>query len=79
VWDGSIATLEQAVGVPRTEAFTRLQEVLGVDGLTATRLLWDTYHPQYYTWLPFAAIGILAAIALAVYGRLAKRWSDMNA
>ncbi len=78
-WDGSVHTLEQAAGVPRTEAFARLQEVLGVDGPTATRILWDAYDPQYKVWIPFAAIGVAAAIALAIYGKLAKRWSDMNA
>jgi hypothetical protein len=42
-------------------------------------LLWDTYHPEYYTWLPFAALGFLAAIALYIFGRMARKWSDMNA
>ncbi len=79
IWDGHVASLEQVVGVSRMEAFTKLQAVLGVDGITATKLLWDTYHPQYYVWIPFAAIGVLAAIALAIYGRLAMRWADMNA
>jgi MFS family permease len=79
VWDGSVKTLEEVAGVPRTEAFAKLQEVLGLDAANATRLLWDTYDPQYKVWIPFAAIGVLAAIALAIYGRLAKRWADMNA
>ncbi len=79
IWDGSIHTLEDAADVSRTEAFAKLQEVLGVDGPTATKLLWDTYDPQYHTWIPFAAIGVAAAIALAIYGKMAKRWSDMNA
>ena len=78
-WDGSASTLEAASGIPRTEAFVKLQEVLGVDGVQATQLLWDTYQPQYHVWLPFAAIGVVAAIALAIFGQLAKRWSDMNA
>jgi len=47
--------------------------------VTATKMLWDTYHPQYKVWIPFAAIGFLAAIALAIFGQKAKRWSDMNA
>ncbi len=47
--------------------------------VTATKLLWDKYHPQYKVWLPFAAIGVVAAIALAIFGQMAKRWSDMNA
>jgi hypothetical protein len=79
VWDGDVDTLETALGVPRTEAFAKLQEVLGREGPEVTRILWDTYDPQYYTWLPFAAIGVVAAIALAIFGQLAKRWSDMNA
>ncbi|MFH1418760.1 MAG: MFS transporter [Planctomycetota bacterium] len=77
-WDGTAATLETATGVSRTEAFAKLQEVLGIDGLEATRLLWETYTPQYHVWLPFACIGVVAAIALAIFGQLAKRWKDMN-
>jgi len=78
-WDGAVSTLESAAGVSRTEAFAKLQEVLGTDGVQATQLLWDTYTPQYYVWIPFATIGVVAAIALAVFGQLAKRWKDMNA
>lgn len=78
-WDGRAASLEQATGVSRSEAFVRLQEVLGIDGNEATRLLWVTYSPQYYVWIPFAAIGVAAAIALAIFGRMARKWSDMNA
>jgi len=78
-WDGSTGTLEAAAGVPRTEAFAKLTEVLGVDGMEATRILWETYHPQYKVWIPFAAIGVVAAIALLIFGQMAKRWKDMNA
>jgi hypothetical protein len=42
-------------------------------------LLWETYHPQYKVWIPFASIGVLAAIALGIFGQMAKRWKDMNA
>ncbi|MDY7108828.1 MAG: MFS transporter [Planctomycetota bacterium] len=45
----------------------------------ATKLLWEAYHPQYRVWLPFAAIGVAAIIALAIFGSMAKRWKDMNA
>ncbi|MBN2563751.1 MAG: MFS transporter [Phycisphaerae bacterium] len=47
--------------------------------LVTTRLLWNKYHPQYKVWITFAAIGVLAAIALAVFGQKAKKWADMNA
>ena len=47
--------------------------------LSTTKLLWEQYHPQYRVWIPFAIIGFLAAIALGIFGRLAKRWKDMNA
>ncbi len=47
--------------------------------VTTTQLLWKQYHPQYKVWIPFASIGVIAAIALYIFGRLAKRWSDMNA
>ncbi len=46
---------------------------------TTTRLLWNEYDPQYKVWIPFAAIGVVAMIALAIFGQMAKRWADMNA
>ena len=47
--------------------------------LSATHLLWDEYDPQYKVWIPFAAIGVIATIALGIFGQMAKRWKDMNA
>ena len=78
-WDGSVGTLDAATGVVRTEAFARMMEVTGLDAVAATELLWNTYNPQYAVWLPFAAIGVAAIIALVVFARMARRWSDMNA
>lgn len=78
-WDGRVASLEAAVGLKRTEAFTQLMEWSGLDAVAATRLLWDTYNPQYAVWVPFAAVGVVATIALAIFGQMAKRWKDMNA
>ncbi|MBX3748928.1 MAG: MFS transporter [Opitutaceae bacterium] len=78
-WDGNVAGLEQLLGISRPEAMLKLQEVTGLDATAATHLLWDTYHPHLYVWLPFASIGVLAAVALWIFGRMAKRWADMNA
>ena len=78
-WDGNVNTLETALGVTRPEAFARLQEVTGLDANAATRLLWETYHPELRVWLPFAAIGVVSALALFLFGRQARKWSDMNA
>jgi MFS family permease len=77
-WDGRVDHLTDALGVTRAEAFVKLQTVLGESGSETTRLLWNTYHPEYYVWIPFAIIGILAMVALAIFGRMARRWSDMN-
>jgi MFS family permease len=78
-WDGQMASLEATLGVTRTDAFLRLQEVTGLNAVEATQLLWNTYQPQYAVWLPFAAVGGAAIIALAIFGQMAKKWSDMNA
>jgi hypothetical protein len=78
-WDGQVQTLEATLGVKRTEAMLKLQEVTGMDAVTATRMLWDTYHPNAKVWIPFACVGVVSAFALWVFGRMAKRWSDMNA
>ena len=44
-----------------------------------TKYLWEEYDPQYKVWIPFAAIGVIATIALGIFGQMAKRWKDMNA
>jgi len=78
-WDGQIATLETALGITRSGAMAKLQEVTGLDAVAATRLLWDTYQPNIWVWVPFAMIGVVAIVALFIFGRMARRWSDMNA
>jgi len=77
-WDGSVGTLEATLGVRRTGAMAKLQEVTGLDPVAATQTLWETYHPQYI-WIPFACIGVVAAISLYIFGQKAKKWNDMNA
>lgn len=78
-WNGEVATLEKALGVTRPEAMAKLQEVTGLDPSAAAQMLWDTYHPNVKVWIPFAAVGVVSAFALWIFGRMAKRWSDMNA
>ena len=50
-WNGDVATLEATLGVKRTEAMLKLQEVTGLDAVAATQTLWDTYSP-HYIWIP---------------------------
>jgi len=78
-WTGDSAAAAKALGVSRPEAVETLQQLLSIDAHAVTRLLWSTYTPQYYVWIPFACIGVVSAIALAVFGQLAKRWKDMDA
>ncbi|HWQ93806.1 MAG TPA: MFS transporter [Clostridia bacterium] len=78
-WNGEVGSLEAVLGVSRTQAMAKLQEVTGLDAVSATQLLWDTYQPNAKVWIPFALVGVVSGIALWIYGRMAKRWSDMNA
>lgn len=78
-WNGEVGALEAVLGVKRTEAMMKLQEVTGLDPVGATELLWKTYHPNVKVWIPFAIVGLVSAVALWVFGRMARRWSDMNA
>lgn len=78
-WTGDSAAAAKALGVTRPEAMDTLQQVLNLDAHQVTHLLWTTYSPQYYVWIPFACIGVVSAIALAIFGQMAKRWKDMDA
>ncbi|MCC6123940.1 MAG: MFS transporter [Pirellulales bacterium] len=77
-WNGDMTNLEAALGVNRTQAMQKLQEVTGLDAQAATDMLWATYSPNL-VWIPFALIGVVAATGLWIFGQRAKRWSDMNA
>lgn len=79
VWDGNPDKLEALLGVSRTGAMVKLQEVIGMDAVQTTHLLWNTYSPHLYVWIPFAAVGVVAVVALIIFSRMAKRWADMNA
>lgn len=62
----------------RSQAFARLTEMLGQSPAQVTQLLWDKYHPGW-VWAGFALVGILAAVAMYVFIRFARRWDDVNA
>lgn len=78
-WDGDPAHLTELVGVGRTGAFDALQSQLGVDGGTAVELLWQTYHPHLYVWIPLTSIGAVGMVSLAIFNWYARRWPDMDA
>lgn len=77
-WDGSVKTLESTLGIQRTEAMTKLQEMTGLDPAAATQLLWNTYSPNTKVWIPFACVGVISAIALYIFGQKARKWADMD-
>ncbi len=62
----------------RSQAFARLTERLGQTPAQVTRLLWDYYDPSR-VWTPFAIAGLLAAAAMFIFLRLARRWREVNA
>ncbi len=62
----------------RTQAFTRLTEMLGQNPAEVTQLLWDKYDPSR-VWTPFAIAALLAALALFAFNHFAKKWKDVNA
>jgi len=62
----------------RSQAFARLTEMLGQTPAQVTQLLWDKYDPSW-VWTPFALVGIVAALAMYIFIRFARRWEDVNA
>jgi POT family proton-dependent oligopeptide transporter len=62
----------------RTQAFTKLTEMLGQTPAQVTQLLWDKYDPSR-VWTPFAIAALLAALALFAFNRFARKWRDVNA
>jgi hypothetical protein len=62
----------------RSRAFAALTARLGETPAQVTRLLWDKYNPGQ-VWTTFAVAGIIAAVAMFAFLRLARRWQDVNA
>ena len=77
-WNGDPNALTELVGVDRPGAFAALQQHMNIDAVQATQLLWETYLPHYFVWIPMAGIGILGIVSLVIFNHLAKRWKDMN-
>lgn len=59
--------------VGRPEAMNKLVELTGKSHSEVTSILWDAYDP-YKLWYRFAAIGIIAAVAMLFYARWVKRY-----
>jgi len=78
-WTKTPDQAAQLLGMNPYEALSLAAAEVNHAPLTATKRLWDKYDPQYKVWIPFAAIGVLATIALGIFGQMAKRWKDMNA
>ncbi len=62
----------------REEVMLALQKATELDAVGATQLLWDRYHPQTFWWV-FVGVGLVAALAMIVYARVARGWTDENA
>lgn len=78
-WANSPAHAARLLGLGAFETRATLAGEMNGAAIAATTLLWDKYYPQYFTWFPFAAVGVISAIALGIFGQMAKRWADMNA
>ncbi len=53
-------------GLEKLEVMPTLANGLGITELEATHLLWDVYNPWIMWWI-FAAIGVVATIAMVFY------------
>jgi len=78
-WTASPEQAAELLRMSSYEARAAAAAEVAASPRSATQMLWETYHPQYKVWLPFAAIGVAATIALAIFGNMARRWQDMNA
>ncbi len=76
-WDGDVDHLEAFLGLKRTEGVAKLAEVLHQDANGVTQLLWETYQP-YKIWYFFAAVGFASLLGMLTFGRIAKRWKEMD-
>jgi MFS family permease len=73
-----LAAADVIAQTPRTGAFKALMAATHTDARAATTLLWEAYHP-YTVWYGFVGVGLLTAMGMIVYARIAKRWVRENA
>jgi MFS family permease len=78
-WSAAPEQAAQLLALNPFEARVLAASEVNQSRVLATQTLWKVYNPQYKVWIPFSAIGLVAAIALAIFGQMAKRWKDMNA
>jgi MFS family permease len=76
--DHQLVAADVIAKTPRTGAFKALMAATHTDARAATALLWDAYHP-YTVWYGFVAVGLLTAVGMIVYARVAKSWTRENA
>lgn len=78
-WTRTPAQAARLLRLNPFEARARVAAEINQAAQEATRRLWDVYQPNRGVWLPIVVVGIVATIALGVFGQMAKRWHDMNA
>ena len=78
-WSQQTEQAAQLLQLNPFEARSRAAADVNNAAQAATKMLWDKYSPNWYVWLPIIAIGVVATIALGIFGQMAKRWKDMNA
>jgi POT family proton-dependent oligopeptide transporter len=75
--DHQLLSADVLAATPRTQAFKALMSATHTDARAATALLWDAYHP-YAVWYGFVAVGLVAAMAMVLYTRIARSWAREN-
>jgi MFS family permease len=78
-WTRNPTHAAQLLAINPYEARAMMAAEVNNAALSTTVMLWKAYQPWFGVWTPFVAIGIVATIALGIFGQMAKRWKDMNA
>ena len=57
---------DKVAELKQSDIMPTLADKLGVDVAGAQKMLWETYHPQYF-WLGMAALGLICTVAMLGY------------